>query len=88
MSTRDKGQKQNRPTRIKILQFFNNRTTSQLTAPYKCRRRKDNGEIRNFARIQIQEFLGATKFVVWYILLPAIIKPVTQLLNGRYVHLR
>ena len=47
-----------------------------------------NGEIRNFVRIQKGEFLEATKFVGWYILLPTIIKPVTQLLNGRYVHLR
>ena len=32
MSTRDKRQMRNRPTRIKILQFCNNRSTSQLTA--------------------------------------------------------
>ena len=34
MSTRDKRQMRNRPTRIKIPQICNNRTTSQLTAHY------------------------------------------------------
>ena len=35
MLTHDQGQMQNRPTRINILQFFENKTTSQLTAHYK-----------------------------------------------------
>ena len=34
MSTRDKRQMRNWPTRIKILQFCKHRTTSQLTAHY------------------------------------------------------
>ena len=33
MLSRDKRQIRNRPTRIKILQFCTNRTTSKLTAP-------------------------------------------------------
>lgn len=37
MLTCDQGQIQNRPTRINILQFFENKTTtSQLTAHFKC----------------------------------------------------
>ena len=35
MLTHDQGQMQNRPTRINILQLFENKTTSQLTAHYK-----------------------------------------------------